>query len=319
MFAWRKRLDYDGCCTARPEERTTASHAAGMQGGPTDPKWLGCVWGSGQMGNHVAASQFEHLFWLRIMKDHSEFLSDALPCGAMDLRRQADCFAREFEGLLRLAQDLGDSHDHKWMSFAAEVQSAVEDFGTFKLNLLSMMLRREIVLDLTPTFVNHMVNELEDYLMILHFLSKGQEPITKNPVSLHLLWLKDSQGHAEYLACGLDYTEHDLIEEARHFAEIFLIQHSEAIEYRGFLRTCLELFPSLQRFDSRAADSTRDFCDYLGNLRDLLRDARAKGALQIPVIDHMMRESCYYLHKLHRADPTSVAEPDCDPAGCPAE
>jgi len=271
------------------------------------------------MGNYAAASRFEHLFWLPIMRDHSEFLSGALPCGAVDLRQQADCFTREFEGLLRIAQDLSDSHDHKWISFAAEVQSAVESFGTFKLNLLAMMLKREIVLDLTPTFVNHMVNELEDYLMILHFLSKGQEPIPKNPVSLHLLWLKDSQGHAEFLACGLDYTEHDLIEEAKHFAESFLVQHSEAIEYRGFLRTCLDLFPSLQRFDARAADSTRDFYDYLGNLRDLLKDARAKGSLQTQVIDHMMRESCYYLHKLHRADPESVAEPGCDPTCPPVE
>ena len=256
----------------------TASHAATLQDGLTDPPWSG-VLGVRPMGNYAAASQFEHLFWLQIMRDHSEFLSGALPCGATDLRKQADCFAREFEGLLRIAQDLGDSHDHKWMSFAAEVQSAVESLGTFKLNLLAMMLKGEIVLDFTPTFVNHMVNELEDYLMILHFV-EGTGADHQEPWSLHLLWLKDSQGHAEFLACGLDYTEHDLIEEAKHFAEMFLIRHSEAIEYRGFLRTCLELFPSLQRFGARAADSTRDFCDYLGNLRDLLKDARAKGSLQ---------------------------------------
>lgn len=265
------------------------------------------------MSDYAAASRFEHLFWLRIMRDHSGFLSGALPCSATDFRQQADCFTREFEGLLRQAFDLSDSPDPKWISLACGVQSAVESFGTFKLNLLAMSLRREIVLGLTPTFLNHMVNELEDYLMILHFLSKGQVPVAKNPVPLHLLWLKDGQGHAAYLACGLDYTDNDLIEEARHFEETFQTQHSEAVEYRGFLRTCLDLFPSLQRFNCRAAETMQDFHDYLENLSDLLREKKIKGTLEVPVVNHMMREECYYLHKLYLADPQSVSEPKCDP------
>jgi hypothetical protein len=265
------------------------------------------------MGDYAATSRFEHLFWLQIMRDHSEFLSNALPCEAVDLRQQADCFAREFEGLLGAARDLCNSPDPKWATFACDVQPAVEGLGTFKLNLLAMMLKREISVTLTPTFVNHMVNELEDYLMILHFLSKGQEPVIKNPVPLHLLWLKDGQGHAQYIACNLDYTDHDLIDEAEEFQKTFLTQYSEATEYRGFLRTCLDLFPSLQRFDCRAAEHMQDFYDYLENLRSLLREAKAKGPLEVAVVDHMMKEECYYLHKLHQADPASVAEPRCDP------
>lgn len=264
------------------------------------------------MGDFVAASRFEHLFWLQIMRDHATFLGDALPCDATDLRQQADCFVREFEGLLRTARDLGNAAP-EWETFACDVQSAVEGLGTFKLNLLAMMLRREITVTLTPTFVNHMVNELEDYLMILHFLSKGQVPVVKNPVPLHLLWLKDGQGHARYIACNLDYSDHDLIDEAKHFSERFLIQHSEANEYRGFLRTCLDRFPSLQRFNCRAGDSMQDFHDYLESLRQLLNEARAKGPLQVAVVDHMMREACYYLHKLHQADPGSIGMPKCDP------
>jgi hypothetical protein len=266
-----------------------------------------------QMADFVAASRFEHHFWLQIMRDHAAFLSGALPCEATDLRQQAECFVREFEGLLGVARDLDNAPASKWETFACEVQSAVEGLGTFKLNLLAMMLKREVNVTLTPTFVNHMVNELEDYLMILHFLSKGQVPVVKNAVPLHLLWLRDGQGHARYIACNLDYTDYDLIDEANHFAERFLLQHSEANEYRGFLRTCLEHFPSLKRLNSRAGETMQDFYDYLETLRHLLSEARAKGPLQVAVVDHMMRESCYYLHKLCEADPQSSAVPKCDP------
>lgn len=264
------------------------------------------------MADYEAVSRFEHLFWLQIMKEHSEFLSLAIPCEARSLRQQADHLADELDRLLLTARSMQGSQDSRWATFAFEAQSTVENLGTFKLNLLAMMLRREIVLDLTPTFVNHMVNELEDYLTILHFLSKGQTPLAKSPVPLHLLWLKDGEGHARHIAYNLDYTNSELIHEAQSFADVFLRHFSEATEYRGFSRTCLDHYPSLQRFNLLAAENMQDFCDYLESLRDLLGNASALGSLRVAIIDHMLREACYYLRKLHHADPT-VPEPKCDP------
>ena len=62
------------------------------------------------------------------------------------------------------------------------------ELRTFKLNLLSMMLKRDRVDLRRPS--STMVNELED--LMIFALSKGRA-YHQNPVSLHLLWLKDSQ------------------------------------------------------------------------------------------------------------------------------
>lgn len=53
------------------------------------------------MENYAALSLETHLFFARIMKEHSLFLEAGFPCADQDWIRRADFFRKEFEDLLR--------------------------------------------------------------------------------------------------------------------------------------------------------------------------------------------------------------------------
>ncbi len=44
----------------------------------------------------------------------------------------------------------------------------------FKLNIIQKQLEGKITIHFTPTFINHMVNEVEEYITVLEFLKKGK-------------------------------------------------------------------------------------------------------------------------------------------------
>lgn len=52
------------------------------------------------MNNYVTLSLETHLFFARIMKEHSLFLEAGFPCKNENLIKQADCFRQQFESLL---------------------------------------------------------------------------------------------------------------------------------------------------------------------------------------------------------------------------
>ena len=56
-----------------------------------------------------------------------------------------------------------------------EALHASQELREFKLKLLERQLAGTIDFLLTPSFVNHMVNELEEYLRILQALQEGRE------------------------------------------------------------------------------------------------------------------------------------------------
>lgn len=54
----------------------------------------------GNIGSYAASSMEVHLFFLRIMKEHSLFLEAGFPCKEEEWIQKADWFRREFEQLL---------------------------------------------------------------------------------------------------------------------------------------------------------------------------------------------------------------------------
>jgi hypothetical protein len=110
---------------------------------------------------------------------------------------------------------------------------------TFKLDLLERILLGKVGIGLTPTFINHMVNELDEYIKILDEHIKGK-PVPRYHALHHDLLCgsyRMAAGHAATLAMDLDAVEKRLIKKSdafeQHFNEFFL----KAIELTGNLRT----------------------------------------------------------------------------------
>lgn len=251
---------------------------------------------------------FEHRFWLQILGDHSRFLYNSLSPNETDKIVKAKSFIGKFDDLLFKARKNLSTTEMDSLNMLAyeEVQNLLK----FKFQIISEQLTSKVQISLPPTFINHMVNELEEYLFILNQVMHNKP---KNTCALHhhLLWLSDGAGHAVSISSNLDFTEKLLINEAKYFSKTFEDLYLKAIEFSGYTRTGLSNFKALDDLNLTAERKMLDFKKYLEMLFSKVSDKTTLGTIAPLVLDHMNREECYYLTKLASVSKTKV--PDCDP------
>ncbi|MED4751948.1 DUF2935 domain-containing protein [Brevibacillus choshinensis] len=252
---------------------------------------------------------FEHRFWLQILGDHSRFIYESLAPKEQEEIEQAQYFIKSFDTLLEYAR-----HDLSPTEITALNQQASIQTGhlrEFKLHLLERHLVGKISISLSPSFLNHMVNELEEYERILDAYVAGNQPAANTPVDLHLLWLSDAVGHAATITSLLDMVEHDSKQKSEKFKKQFEHYYLKAIELAGYLRTNLQNFPALKRFIHQAELEMKLFQTFLHELEEMRMNNELLGVLTPLMADHMSREECYYLMKL--SEVSDVKSPDCFP------
>lgn len=256
-----------------------------------------------------AVAAFEHRFWLQILGDHSRFIMTSLAPVEKEAIKKAQDFIAAFDELLCEARrPLSGSQLDGLTATAAE---CTRQLRCFKLELLSRHLCDELKTCMTPTFFNHMVNELEEYQRVLECLLVCELPPLCHPIHHHILWVSDAEGHGATLASGLDMTEKDLQETSNCFAKNFRDLYGKALEFQGYLRTGIDRFPALSRYNRQVEKEIVLFSCFLEKLRELLCAKKALGRLLPLVPDHMLREECYFLTKL--AQVADIKCPDCDP------
>lgn len=242
----------------------------------------------------------EDLFWLRILGDHAFFIMISLQESESKLKQQSKHYRDVFDNFLAQAQL---SNTTSIAKFHESVYKWVDSFKKFKLYLLELMLKREVKIDLVPTFINHMVNELEEYERILiSYINKKRLPISTT-IDQHLLWLLDASGHSSAIASSLDDTEFRLYQEAVEFKKNFQQLYLKAVEYKGFLRTN-QPFPSILSLDMEGSKEIIHFSHYMTELASLLRQNLALADISIYLLDHMLREECYYLQHINELNPS---------------
>ena len=251
------------------------------------------------MSNYVQHALFEHRFWLEIMKDHGQFIHDSLyPSETEDIKR-ANSFIQQFSQLLAFLNSL--NAPDVAISFSITVDETVEQFKQFKFHILRHQLTGDIGIHLTPTFVNHMVNELEEYQNVLSYLKKGKVPPIFHELHHHLVWLLDASGHAGAINDGLDGVEKRLKQKSNAFTQHFEHFYLKAVELTGYLRSNLQSFPALTRFNKDVEIEMTLFKTFLRELEEMELSAEVLGTFTAPMADHMWREEQYYLSKLAQA------------------
>nr|WP_274655147.1 DUF2935 domain-containing protein [Paenibacillus humicola] len=256
------------------------------------------------------AALFEHRFWLQILGDHARFIRDALaPKETGDIRTASE-LVQTFDSLL--AESRSPEAESRLAELNLAAYQAATDLRNFKLNLLERMLLGKVTIGLTPTFVNHMVNELEEYCRILHALLAGQPVPQFSPLHYDLLWLQDAFGHAGAIHMDLDRVERMLLEKSRHFEKHFQALYLKAVEMAGYMRTQLADYPAFRRFHADIDLEMNLFRKFLAELLEMELGAEVLDRISPLMPDHMGREECYYLTKLARLG--LVPSPGCDPA-----
>jgi hypothetical protein len=252
------------------------------------------------------SARFEHRFWLQILGDHSRFIFEALaPIQKIEIE-QASNFINIFDTLLENAKS------SPLTQLTAQVEPEVLRLREFKLELIRKHLIGKIKIHLSPTFINHMVNELEEYVRILHHLKEGKMPPVYHELHHHLLWLIDAAGHSDAIYSNLDGVEKKLREKSKTFKKDFEGFYLKAVELAGYLRTNLMTFPALTKMTNDAQLEIKLFQNFLTELEELELSNQALGTFAPLMADHMYREECYYLMKL--SESANIEPPSCDPA-----
>ena len=258
---------------------------------------------------HAQKALFEHRFWLQVLGDHARFFMDSLAPEEQTEIQRARHFIGVFDRLLDRARE--PLRGRELTELAQEARGYALQFREYKLHLLRRHLAGKLKMGLPPTFLNHTLNELEEYLRILDALIMGDDPPVCHPVHHHLLWLLDAVGHAATITCELDPVEKMLKEKSESFTKTFEAFYLKAVEMAGYLRTRMDQFPALSRFNHQVELEMRLFQNFLDELEEMRLDAAALGSLTPLMADHMFREECYYLHQL--AESSAAEKPDCDP------
>ncbi|MEK3886242.1 DUF2935 domain-containing protein [Bacillus sp. FSL K6-3431] len=253
--------------------------------------------------------KFEHEFWLQIMGDHARFILDSLSPSEKSDIEIAKTFKKSFDQLLAHAKLINTLKEG--IDLTIQTEPLVLKFKKFKLTILEKLLFKNIKFHLSPTFVNHMVNELEEYERIIRYFKEGESPPIEHELHHHLLWLRDASGHAGAIEDQLDATEKALKEKSFVFNQHFEHLYLKAVEFAGYLRTKIHEFPALDRMNDDAKLEIEAFQIFLNEILELDISEKVLGTFPALMADHMYREECYYLNKLARS--ANTLKPECDP------
>ncbi|MEN2766838.1 DUF2935 domain-containing protein [Ornithinibacillus xuwenensis] len=260
------------------------------------------------MANLLQSASFEHQFWLQVLGDHSRFIHDSLyPSEERDVAI-AKNFIHTFDGLLNQSRQLSNNNV---IAFTKEAETAAEHLKEYKFSIIRRHLTGEIGIHLSPTFINHMVNELEEYILVMSYLKEGKAPPIFHELHHHLLWLADASGHAGAINDELDGVEKRLKEKSSTFTKHFNDFYVKAVELTGYLRANITTFPALKRFNNDVEVEMNLFRTFLHEVEEMELSDTVLSTFSALMADHMYREECYYLMKL--AESTNTTPPDCDP------
>lgn len=238
-------------------------------------------------------------FWTRIMRDHGEFQYYSLASNETEAISTAQYFMNLFEGLLHLE---AMSNQESVTNLISRSKVALTQFINFKRYLLSSLMTCNIKLGMTPTFLNHMINEALEFM---HVLNLADRTIPYNNtielLRLHNIWLPDASGHASSVAAELDPVEADFIKEANEFTKKFDNLSKKAFSmYTMYERTRL-VDGAVHRFNEQVINTLTEFISFLEKVEDLRDECSiySSGTFSPLLPNHMMREEGYYIYKIN--------------------
>ncbi|WP_226669370.1 DUF2935 domain-containing protein [Metabacillus litoralis] len=252
------------------------------------------------------AAAFEHQFWLQILGDHARFILDSLAVEEKDAIEEAMRFKQVFDTLLKKSREQDNLH-----TLTLEAEQYTTEFRQFKLSLIERHLIGKITIHLSPSFLNHMVNELEEYLLVLSYLKKKEQPPIFHELHHHLLWLLDAAGHAGAISDTLDRAEKQLKQKSDVFTKDFEDFYLKAVEMSGYLRANVDSFPALTKMNHDVELEIELFRGFLAEVEEMELSNKMLSTFSALMADHMMREECYYLMKV--AEAANKKLPNCDP------
>lgn len=231
-----------------------------------------------------------------MLGDHGRFIHDSLAPSEKEKIEVAASFIKRFDQLLQTSKK--PLTDQEIMMVAKKAKVASEKIRAFKLWLIKEHLVGEVKISLPPSFINHMVNEVEEAIRVFSYLENGQNIPAVHPLHHDLLWLIDAAGHAGAIDADLDRVEKKLKEKGQQFMKEWEDFYLKAVELAGYLRANVDKFPALDKFHKDIELEMTIFKVFLRELEEMRIKKEALGTFTPLMADHMAREETYYLRKI---------------------
>lgn len=221
-------------------------------------------------------------FWLQ---DHMIFI--------IKRSKQYEQQTRDFlNHLTELKQSLmsGNPND-----FNEEVREIVEGIRDFKRSILSDLLTQQPQITLPATFISHMLNELEKFRFIIHYVKANNEFPPANNLNEHELLLLDIAGHLEGIKDNLDPIEKFLRKRLHEQKKIFKALHNKALELIGYIKHGVDPYRNTERIDGPSMEATLLYLNLVNEILMIRSHNIAIGVIDRHMLLHMIFEEIYYL------------------------
>ncbi|MCM3584820.1 DUF2935 domain-containing protein [Mesobacillus maritimus] len=132
----------------------------------------------------------ENVFWLRIMMEHSRFISALLDQSERNLVNTARKFGDDFETLLNQARDVESMLYKKQPTYPIigkmnkDSENAAEEILAFKKTGLELIKSCQITNVINPLLGDHVVREAEHFLYMIHVLEERLQTKKQNEQQL---------------------------------------------------------------------------------------------------------------------------------------
>ncbi|MCL2285352.1 MAG: DUF2935 domain-containing protein [Firmicutes bacterium] len=230
------------------------------------------------------------LFWTYILAEHAMFQANAFSYKEEKYIAEAEKFHNTFS-IYNQAISANRSID------LHALENDTVSFISFKKKIIADLLQHSVLINFSPSFINHMVNEADEFLSILRF---GTCPAkTENPTLYIKTWLADASGHASTLSAFLDLVETPTIRRAQSFENIFDNLGKKASEM-SMIGENTQVNLNVELLKEEVTETLNDFiqfCITTGQLLDK-KQIMAAGALSSEITNHFVNEHHYFLHKI---------------------
>jgi len=246
----------------------------------------------------IERSLTENKFWLRIMKEHSYFLSEGFNKKDTNLIQQADRFYHFFEEQEKRAYQTPNN--------VAAVRKLNEDsiqlvlgLRNFKRNLLIMIINCKLLGFNFPLLVDHIAREAEYFIRTLKKFNDGiLDPIQDTIIKENVFWLKIMMEHSRFIASLLDQSERNLVKTASKFGDDFEVLLNQARDVESMLLKKQPTYPIIGKLNKDSETATQELRDFKQVGLDLIKSCQIKSVIDPLLADHVVREANHFLYMI---------------------
>ncbi|MDR4948174.1 DUF2935 domain-containing protein [Neobacillus cucumis] len=253
----------------------------------------------------------EHLFWLEILQDHAIFVRDHLSVEERNAISTAEGFNQSFQSLLTRLKQLNPSLSYssgEMASFAQQAYPTVYDYFRYEGHLQNLRIKNDINLNLSPTYLNGTLNENQEYLRLLSYFVKAEQPVSLSLDQLLDLWLEDQLGHIILLRNLADPIELTVERQSDLYAQRFQMFILQNHHVKGFLRFTEQGFPRQKELALEVGRTVIEMNQYIRSIVEKYIGKRVLNKTTLRFLEHHFPETCYFIKKLAEFAPELQSE-----------